>query len=264
VKKGKVPVGQEESTGDCIGGNGLKFNLMFFGKRRKFFRIISLIFTCCVLGTAVAQGNEKKLAENPYVDPKGFFQILPPRDCQVQDFPKDLRGKVKFKCTSGTMLQVIVQGSPFENLDELLEDTKRAATRLKAKYGGSFNFSETSFAEIPAMSFLMEIPKLNLKQEQIQFLLLGNHFTLVYGSPLNVFEKFHPLAIASLETLEPTPKYLSTQETEYHIVSSKLRTARNLIKLGQIDYALIVINEGLQRDPKNERLLKMKASIVEK
>ena len=65
----------------------------------------------------------------------------------------------------------------------------------------------------------------------------------------------------SFETLEPILKDVKEDEAIKHIVASKLRTARLLIRNGQIEYARIIINEGLQLDPNNKELIELKKQI---
>jgi len=209
-----------------------------------------------------AQITNDKLANKTYIDPKGYFKILPPDGWQKQEFSNEPRGKVKFVRSSptGTMLQVIAGASPFNNLEELIEDSKRAASRLKQNYGAITNIEKTSFAGFQAMRFTLEIPN-KLKQEQIQFILGGNHYTLVYGAPPNSFDKFHLIALASLETIEPILKKITKEESYKHVIASKIRTAKNLIQLGQKEYALTIINEGLSIDQNNNDLLELKKSI---
>ena len=213
----------------------------------------------------LAEGAGDKLSEKQYVDPKGYFKILPPAGWQPEEFRNDPRGKVKFvrSSPSGTMMQVIAQASPFQNLKELLEDSERAGARLKQKYAASVVIEKAAFAEVQAMRFTFEIPN-KLKQIQVQFILEGIHYTIAYGAPPNSYEQFLPLALASFETFEPVLKKTSKGDSIKHVVASKLRTAKNLIQLGQSEYALTIINEGLSLDQNNKDLLELKKSITGK
>jgi hypothetical protein len=214
---------------------------------------------------ALAMADSDKLADTQYVDPKGYFKIVPPEGWAAQEFKDDPRGKVKFLRSSppGTMVLVIGQTSPFGNFDEMIADADRQLARLKERLGASSLIERTYFSGIPAARVTIDIPP-NAKQMQIQFILGGSHYTIVYGSTPTDYQRFLPIALASFDSFEPLSRTLRKEEALKHSMASKLRTATNLIQLGQRSYALTVINEGLSLDPDNMDLLELKKSLVGK
>jgi hypothetical protein len=235
-------------------------------------KVIFLLFFILITGfvlvgkPSVANPSKKQfLSEKAYIDPKGFFKIIPPLGWELREFRDDPRGKVKFICQDAfnTVIQVIGAVSAFSNLDELVDDAKMAAQRLEAKYNANTAIERTSFAGVPAMKFVFSIPG-KLKQIQIQFLLGKNHYTLAYGAPPGRYDEFHSIAMMSFETVEPVLKDVAKNEFIKHIVASKLRTSKLLIQNEQTDYALILVNEGLKFDPDNKDLLELKKEIEKK
>ena len=235
--------------------------------RSSFAFIIFVV--CFLLGTisnAEPQPNKKQyLSEKLYNDPKGFFRIRPPEGWQVQEFGEDPRGKVKLICPTAynTVLQVIGMASSFSNFEELVRDSEAAAERLRNKVNGSITTEKISFANVPAVKMTITIPE-KLKQVQIVFLLGKNHYALVFGSPPYTYEKFFPTAMMSIESFEPILKDVTKEEAMKHTVASKLRTAKLLLQAGQKEYAITVINEGLQLDSNNKELRELKKQIEEK
>lgn len=202
------------------------------------------------------------LSEKVYNDPKGFYNIRPPESWNMQEFTDDPRGKVKFICTDAynTVLQVIGMASPFSNFEELVNDAEASAERLRLKLNASITIERTTFVNVPAVKMFVTIPG-KLKQVQAQFLLGQNQYVLVYGAPPDKYEEFLSIAMMSFETFEPLLKNVTKEEAFRHTMASKLRTARLLIQADQKEYALTVINEGLQLDPNNKELAELKKQI---
>jgi len=228
-----------------------------------FVLIIVLGVVLVMSKNSEAQSAKKQfLSENVYIDPKGFFKIRAPEGWQIQEFKDDPRGKVKIICPDAynTVLQVIGMASSFSNFEELFRDGEAAAERLRYKFNASITTEKTTFANITAVKMHFLIPG-KLKQVQIQFLLGKNHYTLVYGAPPDKYEEFLSIATMSIESFEPILRDVTKEEAIQHTVASKLRTARLLIQTSQKEYALTVINEGLQLDPNNKDLIELKKQI---
>lgn len=206
--------------------------------------------------------KKQYLSEKVYNDPKGFFNIRAPESWNIQEFKDDPRGKVKFICPDAynTVLQVIGMASSFSNFEELLNDAEASAGRLRSKLNARVTTEKTTFANIPAVKMSITIPD-KLKQVQTQFLLGKNHYALVYGAPPDKYEEFLSIAMMSFETFEPLLKDVTKEEAFQHTMASKLRTAKLLIQANQKEYALTVINEGLQLDSNNKELIELKKQI---
>ncbi|OGW74630.1 MAG: hypothetical protein A2Z72_06200 [Omnitrophica bacterium RBG_13_46_9] len=230
------------------------------------FAILVAGFVLGISENSGSQGAKKQfLSDKIYSDPKGFFRIRPPEGWQIQEFRDDPRGKIKIICTEAynTVIQVIAMASPFSNFEELVRDSEGAAERLRYKFNADVTTEKTTFANAKAVKVYFTMPG-KLKQMQIQFLLGKNHYTLVYGAPPDIYEEFLPIAMISIGSFEPILKDVTEEEAIQHTVASRLRTAKLIIQAGQKEYALAVINEGLQLNPDNKELMELKKQLEEK
>jgi hypothetical protein len=201
-----------------------------------------------------------KLAGDVYTDPKGFFKIRPPADWTVEEYKSDPRGKVNFNWMEAgkkAQLKVLGAANPFADFDELVQDCKNGIERLRARMGGTYTVETTTLFGQKAALILMSLPS-GFRQYQLQFIAAGNYYTLAYGTDQQLYEKYLPLAKASIETLEALPKQTKPEEGRAHTLQSKIRLAQLHLQIGRKDWALTAINEGLAIDPNNEELLKLK------
>jgi hypothetical protein len=208
---------------------------------------------------------DRGLADKAYVDPKGYFEITPPAGWAVQEFAADPRGKVKWVCQDApdTMLMIIAQASPHPDFADLVQNERASAARMKAKYGDALTFTdeETEFAGNRAFKGSLVMPGGRLEQRMIVFLVDKNKYALVFGARPDTFKRLLGVASLSLATLRPTPKSVGSKDVAEQLAAGKLRVARNLIQMGQRDYALVIVKEGLAADPANADLLALKKDL---
>ncbi|MFX1487421.1 MAG: hypothetical protein ACFFBS_10080 [Promethearchaeota archaeon] len=210
-----------------------------------------------------AQKDDVQLSKTLYSDPKGFFRIRPPEGWLVNEYPSDPRGKVDFNSSNQpprAQLKVIGQKSPFANFDELLQDCRNGAERVRAKFGGTFNVSKTTKYDVKAVETLWDVPA-KFRQKAIHVLLGKNYYTFAFASPPELFEEKYAIVLMSMRTFEPLQSSFSGT-AESHIVASKIRTAEFYLQLGRKDWALAVIDEGLRFDKNNKKLLELKEKCL--
>ncbi len=202
-----------------------------------------------------------KLANEVYTDPKGYFKIRPPAGWAVEEYAADPRGKVNFNCTEGgrkAQLKVIGAASPFADFDELFQGAENARERLRARVGGTHSVETTTLLGQKAALSLTSLAN-GFKQYLVELIAGGNQYALAFGTAdQEVYEKYLPLAKASMETLEPLPKAAKPEDARAHTIASKIRLAQVHMQIGRKDWALTAINEGLAIDPKNQQLLRLK------
>ena len=209
------------------------------------------------------------LLENEYIDPKGFFKIRPPSGWQIREYIDDPRGKVDFESSLNipkAQLKIGGMANPFPDYEKFIHDLEMQAERIKfqyKQYNASITTEKTTFANMPALKIYFNIPD-KLKQVHIHFIKGDNYYTLLFGAPPDLYEKFFSVAIMSFESFEPVSKNVTKDEVVKHNVQSKLRAAMLAIQMGQKEYALTIINEGLQIDPNNSDLLELKKQITNK
>jgi hypothetical protein len=230
------------------------------------FLTLTIIFVLGIIKILEAQSSNKQiLARNIYIDPKGFFKIRPPEGWEIEEFKDDPRGKVKFIHPNvfNTVLQVRGQANPYSSFEELVVDCERDSERLKSNLRAVTTIERISFANAASVRINITIPG-KLKQIQIKFLLGENYYTLAYGAPPDKYAEFLSTVMMSFESIEPILKNVKEEEMIRHLVAGKLRTSRNLVRAGEMEYALIIVNEGLNIDPNNKELIELKKQIENK
>ena len=242
---------------------------------RKFgllFLLIVLVITSGIsLHSKECFGYNDSLTKNlldskEYVDPKGFFKILPPAGWRIQEYPDDARGKVAFispdKDVEFRILAKIVEVANFK---ELFENTENQAEEIRRRFGAITKVEEISIGGGPAVKVSIEMDR-NAEKEKhifINFMRGKILHNFTYGAPLNKYSKYLPSVELSIETYEPTSREVSDKDIIKHAVAAKIRRAQLDIEMGDLVNALRVVNEGLEVDPINQRLIELKRKIIE-
>ena len=87
-------------------------------KSKVLVSVLSLVFAIWYAESTVAQEAKAQLSRTRYVDPKGFFKIVPPAGWRIREYPQDPRGKVAFMGPGDVALRVLtnpVDFTSFEN-----------------------------------------------------------------------------------------------------------------------------------------------------
>jgi len=233
---------------------------------RKFRRLIVivlvfyLVFGIWYVESNIAQETKGQLSQTRYVDPKGYFKIVPPAGWRIQEYPQDLRGKVAFinPESSNIDLRVLVNAIDFSTVEELIAMCKD----VEKHYGIITNIEEITFSSGPAVRRSFHLG--GIKVYSIDFLVGKVKHNLQYAAPPNKYDKYLPVVMKSMETYEPVFRDISDQEVIKHLVAKKLRLAQLMTESGNFELALEYVKEGLDVSPKDADLLKLKKQIEDK
>ncbi|MCK4794841.1 MAG: hypothetical protein KAV87_64525 [Desulfobacteraceae bacterium] len=239
-------------------------------KKIKYFTITILSFVASIIAITVNTNEahsfqKQSLSGQAYVDPKGFFKIFPPSGWRIREYPNDPRGKVAFihPDINNLNLRIIAQGKAFSSFEELSENTEKQANKLRSKFDGQVSIKRTSLGDTPALMIKVTIPG-QFKHLQFQFLRGRMYYSITYAAPINMYEDFLTIATLCIDTFEPTLRDVTQKDIIRHSISSKMRIATLLIQEGRLNDALETINEGLEIDPTNSKLMGLKRLIEEK
>ncbi|MCB9480271.1 MAG: hypothetical protein H6680_00395 [Desulfobacteraceae bacterium] len=86
----------------------------------------------------------------------------------------------------------------------------------------------------------------------------------MYSASPAKFEKHQSLAQESLNTYEPTLRGVSPDDVKKHAISKSLRLSQIFFEQNNYELALLFINEGLEVESNNSKLLELKKKIIEK
>jgi hypothetical protein len=218
------------------------------------FLILS-IFVMIALSLNYVSAKER-LADKRYVDPKGYFKIVPPTGWRMQEYPQDLRGKVAFSAPDeSTDLRILVNSVEFSTVEEL----KAWCKDLEKQLGTDTHIKQTTFSGRPAIERSLEMR--GLKLYYIDFLIGKVDHNLAFSAPVRLYEKYRPIALTSIETYEPLTKELTDDQARQHLVAKMRRLAQLMIENGNLHLALEYIAEGLQVAPDDAVLLELKKQI---
>src|SRR4030065_2587680 len=144
------------------------------------------------------------LAASRYVDPKGFFKIVPPAGWKIQEYPQDVRGKVAFNAPVANIdLRVLVNAVEFSTTDALVTFCKSVESRT----GLSTHIERVEFSGKAAVTRWYEAK--GVKCFMIDFLEGQVDHNLQYCAPRASYEKYLPVAQKRMDTTEATSKGVS-------------------------------------------------------
>jgi hypothetical protein len=207
------------------------------------------------IGASSAQETVGKLSGSRYVDPKGYFKITPPLGWQTQEYPNDPRGKVAFMGAKDVDLRVLARATDFDSFEGLLKLVKD----IERQTGINTNIQKTSFLDRPAIkrSFIFK----GSKVLQIDFMEGNIKHNLQYYAPLAIYDKYLAVTTKSMNTYQTILRGAPPQDVQKHAVAQNLRLAQLFLKKGESDLAMEYVQEGLELEPKNPDLLRLKKQI---
>jgi hypothetical protein len=215
-----------------------------------FFLLISVLG----IQSINTQEVEQDLSNKRYIDPKGYFKIIPPSGWQIQEYPDDPRGKVAF-IGPDIDIRILVNAVDFNTIDDLVLFCEDLETRL----GLDMNIKKITFNGLPAVSRSFEYG--GDKFYYIDFLIGNVDHNLAYSAAINKYDKYLPIVLKSIDTYEPILKDITDEDLTEHYLAKKIRLAQLMIDNKNYDIALELINEGLDISSNHEELLKMKEKI---
>jgi len=167
-------------------------------------------------GTFPVMKSELPLAKTRYVDPKGFFSIIPPALWQVKEYPDDPRGKAAFLGPEANIdLRILINAVPFSTIEELLVFCHDIEKRM----GIEMNISTGTINEGPAVQRSFSFK--GLKFLYIDFLVGQVDHNLAYGAPLDKYDRYFPVVLRSIETYEPLFKEITDDQIRQHALAKK-------------------------------------------
>jgi len=219
-------------------------------------KITLIFFIFQLIGCVNIQTKAGTLAEKRYSDPNYFFKIVPPDGWQIQQYPEDPRGKVAFIGPDGVELRVLAKGLNYNGYEDMLRELKE----IEINTGINNNIDEITFIGIPAVrrTFILE----GIKMLFIDFMIGNTSHNLMYSASTDKFEEYYSLAQESMATYEPTLSGVSPEDVTEHIIARSLRLSQIFYEQGNNDLALELINEGLEAEPNNTKLLEMKNKVL--
>jgi hypothetical protein len=218
---------------------------------------------------AIGQPTAPQLAAAPYSDPKGFFQIRPPDGWTIHEYPGDPRGKVDFRTptpgdwrqSGGAELKVTAAlNAPGRDFAAMRTEIEGSAERLRTRLGATIQVTETTLFGVPAVRVSID-QQGKLRQEAIEVIVKPNRYNFMFGAPPDGYDRYHAIAMKSIETMLPILRDLPKEEANKHLVASHIRRAELYLQMGQRAWALEAIEDGLKLEPKNARLLQMRQEI---
>ena len=210
--------------------------------------------------TASLWGQTKgQLAAKRYVDPKGYFKIVPPGGWRIQEYPQDPRGKVAFIASESSVdLGVLVNAVDFSTTDALIKYCKD----IEARTGLRTNIERTEFGGRQAVKRSFEAK--GLKFYVIDFLVGSVDHNIQFAAPISSYKKYMPLITNSIETYEAIARAASEKEVLQHGIAKKLRLAQLMMDQVNYELALDYIKEGLELSPQDAKLLELKKQVESK
>jgi len=200
-----------------------------------------------------------KLAAKQYVDPKGFFKVIPPANWKVQEYPNDPRGKVAFLAPGGDAdFRVLINAVDSSTINALIKFCRD----LEKRIGINTNIKKIEFFGRPAVQRSFQLQGKEVLA--IDFLVGQTDHNLQFvGSP-DKFNIYRDLIMKSLETYEPISRKVSDQEATKHLVAKKVRLAQWMIENHNYSQAMAFVKEGLQIAPNEAELLKLQKELETK
>jgi len=231
---------------------------------RKFVWLMPIFLLFCGISNFLCIESEgantaEQLSTTRYIDPKGYFKIVPPAGWKIQEFPQDTRGKVAFFAPETDVdLRVLVNAVDFSTIDKLIAFCKDVENRI----GTTTNIEQITFCGRPAVRRTFQLK--GRKFYYIDFLVGKVDHNIAYSASLSKYEKYLPVIMKSIETYGPNFREISNKEVVDHIIAKNARLAQLMINDGNFDLASEFIKEGLDLSPKDPELLKLKIQIEEK
>lgn len=220
-----------------------------------------MVYLSCNL-FAQDQTNKKNL----YNDPNGLFIVFKPNGWKTSEYEEVSRGKVKFIHPSNSKINVIISGqpSPYISFQDLMEDLKISTKQMEEKYISHGVSSSITSYEINRVKYAkrdVTFQGLNLKQMTMECIINNTYITLGFVAPMSAFDKNLSDIYESISTITTSKKTYSNENIKASMVESKLKQAKINIQAERKDWAIKAIEEGLEIDPGNEKLVELKKEI---
>lgn len=229
-------------------------------------KILSLVFIFTpffLLNICSAEASDCKLSTKRYVDPKGYFKIVPPAGWSTQEYPQDPRGKVAFIGTGNYELRVLTNSVDFKSFQELLDWCKTdGVAKIKSLGAQDIKIEKITFDGRSAVKRTFEFR--GQKYLMVDFLVGSIDHNLQFSASSSQYNSALEVAKKSMDTYEPILKNISGKEANKHVVAKKYRLGQLMIQNENYDLALEFVKEGLEISPTDPKLLELKKELENK
>jgi hypothetical protein len=197
-----------------------------------------------------------KLSNKIYVDPKGYFKIVPPIDWTIQEYPDDSRGKVAFICPEQQVdLRILTNAVEYDSIDDLISFCKD----VEGKININTNIEEITFWGMPAVKREFEMN--GMKFYYIDILINRVDHNIAYSANVELFDKYYDMIKKSIDTYELINIDVTDDIIRKNAVDKNKRLAKLMIENGNLDLAMEYVEQGLLITPNDTSLLKLKTDI---
>ena len=200
----------------------------------------------------------KTLATQRYKDPNGYFTILPPAGWRVETYPGDPRGKVAFHGPDGADLRILVSTVDYNDFESLLAEFREKQRQLRGKVDMDLETVEFQDRKAVKKTFAFR----GTRFVAYDFMVENVSHDLQYGAPQGAFHKYLPLVTMSMESYEPTVREQSPEEAKRAAVAKRVRLAQLFSNSGDTKLARQMVREGLELDPENQELLRLREELA--
>jgi len=236
---------------------------MSYRKLKIIFLLFCTIYSVWFVDVVNAQEDGKQLVRKRYSDPKGYFTIVIPEGWRIQEYPDNPRGKVAFIGKDANVeLRILASEKEFSSFEDLFEITQQNTMDIKNRFGIDVTIQKTTFLGRQAIKRTWAMK--GIKIFAIDFMEGNIRHALQYSAPSEVYERYLLIILKAIETYEPIPRGISSENLKKCQISNSLRLAQLFFEQGNFDLALEDLKKGLDIDPQNEQLLKLKKKIEEK
>jgi len=227
---------------------------------------MSFLFLCIAFLSISLFAQNEATKKNLYQDPNGHFSIIKPDGWKTSEYKEVSRGKVKFIHPANSKINVIIVGqpNPFSSFQDLMEDLKRSTKQMEAKYSSSGVSTSIRTFEVEGVKYAKRdatFSGLNIKQMSMECIIKNSYITIGFVAPISDFDNNLSSIYESISTITTSKNTYSDEKIKAAMVESKLKQAKINIQVGRKDWALKAIEEGLEIDPGNKKLIELKNEI---
>ena len=207
-------------------------------------------------------GEKGNLPATAYVDPKGYFSMLPPSGWRVQEYPQDPRGKVAFTAPDADVdLRVLAKAVDIADYDGLIANLRD----IEKQVAVPMNIEPVVFNGMPAIKREATLTMQGVTQKMlwIDLLIGGISYNIQYGAPPSLFDKYRDTAWHSMLTHQPLKgkNSSSPEEARRHDAAKWLRLAQIALEMGKTQAAKDAVSAGIEAEPGNAQLQKLRADL---
>lgn len=204
-----------------------------------------------------------------YTDANQYFVAVPPPQWQREDFPSEqVRSKVAFHSPRDPAVKISIIAAPapdpIPSFDQWYGERERRVAELRRRFPtAQFTLQRSRFGDHSAILMKMSIPP-ELEQEDVLVMPGRLQYTLTYTAPPSSFRTHRPTFDRFIADFVPLGggRRVSERELTETRLAFKKALAKSSEAMGDRQAALAFINQGLEIDPRDPDLQKMKQRLT--